>query len=148
MVIGIVFQQELLIQAMHVLIVQKGGQALRSLFLRQQHALCDQLAHANQHAVAAVASLKADVVPADRFQLYCIHAGKKQHLLPQRVLKLRVNVSMTDQQRELITMLVFSGYSQTGAAKLLGVSQSTVSNWWNAICDIVAEYRFGKGDNR
>lgn len=57
-------------------------------------------------------------------------------------------LSLTDQQRELITKIVYNGYSQTEVAKHWGVSQSTISSWWNDVCNIIAEYRFGKAGKK
>ena len=56
---------------------------------------------------------------------------------------LRAVLSMTKRQRELITLIVYKGYSQKAIAKMWRVSPSTISNWWGAICDVVAKYRFG-----
>ena len=53
-------------------------------------------------------------------------------------------LSMTDRQRELISLLVFQGYTQKEVAQMWKVTQPLISYWWKAICQIVAEYRFGK----
>lgn len=49
--------------------------------------------------------------------------------------------SMTDRQKELITLLVYKRYSQEAVAEMWKVSQQAVSKQWNAICRRIAEER-------
>ena len=46
--------------------------------------------------------------------------------------------SLDDEQRELITLIVYNGYTQKEVAAMRGVTQQWISKLWNGVCSVIA----------
>ena len=55
--------------------------------------------------------------------------------------------TLSEKQKELISLLVYENRSQEQVAKLWGISQQAISKQWNTICLILAQARY-RGDNK
>lgn len=71
--LGVVFEDEFLVQTVHALFIHKGGQLVFSGVCSQEHSFKDKLAQADEHTIGIIVPLKPNGRPADRGRIDCVN---------------------------------------------------------------------------